>query len=464
MTARSLFFTVVATVGIAQTCFAAPCTARAAVIPDTGCADAPQSDEYEIELRQGQQRFPVFVYVTRSQWKTNRHPDTAWASFDFTGNVTVRVRRLRGQVETCRILPSARNIKPRIAGNTVEFDIDRPGQFSVEFENPPKHPLLVFANPPETSPCDRAASDVLYFGPGVHVPGDIEVATGQTVYLARGAYVKGRIVGRNAHRVQIRGRGILSGETYPHRTGHLISLKGNSDDVLIEGITLVASPQFFIVTGNRSVIRNVKMMGWYFNTDGVGTGANSLVEQCFFKCNDDAVKLYCSNMIVRECVIWQMENGAPFQISWNMNVDNQGFHVSNIDIIRVEHEWNNENEAVFDSIHGGAAHMRDYLFENIRIENAHWRLINLTIQKNEFAHSPSLGRISDLVFRNIEVTSPMSQPNTIRGFDADHRIENVLFENVRVNGVWWRDASSANLQADPSTTRNIRFRVTKSQP
>ncbi|RMF91416.1 MAG: hypothetical protein D6741_16105 [Planctomycetota bacterium] len=272
--------------------------------------------------------------------------------------------------------------------------------------------------------------------------------------------MKGRIVGRNARGLRILGRGILSGEDYPHRSGHLIALTGDSSDVLIEGVTLVASPQFFIVTGDRSIVRNVKMMGWYFNTDGVGTGKNSLVERCFFKCNDDAVKLYRSGMTVRDCVIWQMENGAPFQISWNMNSDNHGFRVTNIDIIRVEHEWNNDNEAVFDSIHGGAGHMSDYLFENIRIENAAWRLINLTIQKNEFAHSRTMGRISNLVFRNIEVAGPMSQPNTIRGFDADHRIENVLFENVRVNGVWWRDAASANLQADPATTGKIRFRVT----
>ncbi|RMF91905.1 MAG: hypothetical protein D6741_15530, partial [Planctomycetota bacterium] len=220
-------FVVIVVVGIF--CTMHP-TAQAAVVPDVGCTDAPRSDEYEIEVRQGNRRFPLFVYVTKSQWKTNRHPDTAWASFDFTGTVTVRVTRLRGKVEACRILPTSRHIQPRIVENAVEFEIDRPGFFSVEFENPPKHPLLVFANPPEKTRLEGGDPEVLYFGPGVHAPGEIQIAAGQTVYLARGAYVKGRIVGRNARGVCILGRGVLSGEDYPHRSGHLIALTGDSSD------------------------------------------------------------------------------------------------------------------------------------------------------------------------------------------------------------------------------------------
>jgi len=61
-----------------------------------------------------------------------------------------------------------------------------------------------------------------------------------------------------------------------------------------------------------------------------------------------------------------MENGAAFQISWNMPTDQGGFEVRDIDVIRCEHRWKNENCA----IHSGSGHMHDYRFEHIRIENA----------------------------------------------------------------------------------------------
>ena len=54
------------------------------------------------------------------------------------------------------------------------------------------------------------------------------------------------------------------------------------------------------------------MMGWWFSTDGISSGENSIIENCFFKINDDAIKVYSSHMIVRNNVIWQVENGAPF--------------------------------------------------------------------------------------------------------------------------------------------------------
>ena len=33
-----------------------------------------------------------------------------------------------------------------------------------------------------------------------------------------------------------------------------------------------------------------------------------MIEDCFVKVNDDAIKLYESNTVVRDCVIWQLEN------------------------------------------------------------------------------------------------------------------------------------------------------------
>ena len=105
--------------------------------------------------------------------------------------------------------------------------------------------------------------------------------------------------------------------------------------------------------------------------------------------------------------------------------------------------------------------MSNYLFEDIRIENADWRLFYITIDRNEFADSSrGMGQISDLVFRNSSVEGPMKRPNVIRGWDAQHRVRNVRFENVKVNGRYLDGPEAGNFEIDPNTTENIQFVVT----
>jgi len=100
-----------------------------------------------------------------------------------------------------------------------------------------------------------------------------------------------------------------------------------------------------------------------------------------------------------------------------------------------------------------------------RIENAHWRLVNLVMKKTKFsARSKAFGQISNLTFRNITVDGPMKLPNTIRGASADHRISNVTFENVKVNGKYLTSAAEGNFEIDPTSTDNIRFVVTSDEP
>jgi formylglycine-generating enzyme required for sulfatase activity len=424
------------------------------------------SDQYAVNVEQSGKQHDSFVYLSNSQYRTNRSETTSWTTFSFSGPVTVTVTKLQGgTVGTCKIIPSSYKIEPRIEGNSVTFELDRPRKVSVEFDGDTTHPMLVFADSLETGVPDANDPNVIYFGPGVHEIGDTFIDSGKTVYLAGGAYVRGRLRGNNVQDVTIRGRGVLSGEDYPHGSteeANLINFKGRQNKkILIEGLTLVNSPLYLIsARGFHNMVRNVKMFGWYFGTDGVYLGGDSLVEDCFLKVNDDAFKVYASNTVIRDCVIWQLENGAPFQISWNMMSDNSGFLVKNIDIIRMEHEWDGINIAVFDAVHGGRGHMSNYVFEDIRIENADWRLFHITLDQHQFADSTKgMGQISDLTFRNITATGPFKLKSNIRGWDADHKVYNVTFENLKINGKYIRNAEEGNFDIDPETTHNIVFKV-----
>jgi hypothetical protein len=104
--------------------------------------------------------------------------------------------------------------------------------------------------------------------------------------------------------------------------------------------------------------------------------------------------------------------------------------------------------------------MSDYLFEDVRIENAPWCLVNLVMEKTEFsARQEGFGSISKLRFRNITVASPQKLPSTIQGADPDHRISDVVFENFRIGGKPIRAAAEGRFEIDPATTRDIRFGV-----
>ena len=152
-----------------------------------------------------------------------------------------------------------------------------------------------------------------------------------------------------------------------------------------------------------------------------------------------------------------MENGAPFQISWNMPTDNSGFLVSDCDVIRCEHEWNNDNEAIICAIHGGKGHISSYLFENIRIENATWCLLSLQIKPNEFAKGQIPGTLSKITLRNVSITGPLRKPIRIKGLSLTQRVSEVLFENVRVGGKRLRSTADMPFEIDAATTENIRF-------
>lgn len=422
------------------------------------------STEYKVELIQEDKTIPLFVYQMNAMHTTNNSKTTAWVNFSFSGEIKIRVTPINNSPEYCAVLPRSKNIEVHNTGKVIEFNLTESGHYSVEFEEGIyiDHPLLIFANPLETNIPDPNDKDVIWFGPGYHEIGEgFVVPAGKTVYIHGEAYVKGQFYSSNASNITISGRGILSGEDYPARTANHMITMHNANNITIEGITIIHAPRFKItLRGENHIVRNVKMMGWWFSTDGTSTGNNALIEDCFFKVNDDAIKLYASNTLVRNCVIWQLENGAPFMISWNGTSDFSNCYVTNVDVIRVEHEWDNENLAVICAIHGGAAHISHFLFENIRINNSKWRVFHLVTRPNRWGRwNPEKGSLSDFTFRDIHFNGTPRIKNLIMGHDANHPVKNITFDNITINNERLSEEKAAHyFYIDSSTTNNIHFK------
>jgi hypothetical protein len=434
-----------------------------------GPAGVPASDQYAVAVN-GQ---PSFVYKSLARkTDTNRELDTSWTSFSFAGSVTVSVTA-SGQtgLTGCMVRPYSAAIATTFANNTCTFTMSRAKNVSVEFDpnihNPILHPMLVFANPPENDvPPATGDPDVLYFGPGVHAIGSgVVLHSNETVYLAGGAYVQGAFIANGpVDNVTIKGRGVLDGlfmdtgdqDANKNQPGMIDIADQSSSNVLIEGITLVNAPRFNVrALAQYTTIENVKTMSWWYSTDGLVAGNKAVVENNFVKSNDDSIKLFWGDEVVRGNTVWQLENGAPFMISWNLEQDSNTFHVYDDDVIHAEH-YQIQKSAIFRALHAGAGTPNRYLFENIRVENANWRLFYITVENNKW-YDPSLGygELDQLIFRDIHAYTNFTYPNVIQGIDGTHKVRDVNFVNVFTNNACQSDASDFDI--DPATTNAVRI-------
>jgi hypothetical protein len=431
------------------------------------------SNQYQVTALQDGAGVESFVYrILARKPDTNREADTSWTSFSFAGEVTVQVRKLAGAATGCIVRPRAAGVETSFADDVCTFTLTRPGTLSVEFEpdihNPIEHPMLVFANPPEVDVPDPGDPDVLYLGPGIHQLGaGVPIESGKTIYIAGGAWVNGAFVAAApVENVTIKGRGVISGLFMD--TGNQAQNKDqpgiidipyrDSENILIEGITTVDAPRFNIrALATHTTIHNVKTMSWWFSTDGLVAGHASVIEDSFTKVNDDSIKLHWGDLVVRRNVLWQLENGGTFNLSWNIADDVHTFHIYDNDVIHAEH-YLFEAQAIFRSRHAGSGHLHRYLFENIRIENATFRLFYLVLENNKwFEPDLGYGQISQLIFRNIHAATSFQQPNLIQGINAGHRVHDVSLQNVFTSSTCLASREAGDFNLDPTSTDAVRI-------
>lgn len=451
-----------------------------------------QSSRYAVFLTQKGATTKSFVY----QEDNNAKPGWSgaldymqnanhWTNFSLEGDVEVQARRLDGKnINTCIVRPLSLGIKTEIAGNNCHFKLDKPVKISVEIDdgqnitrkinnmgmitkNIVKHPLFIFANPMEVNAPSAKDKNVLYFGPGIHTIGKkYRIANNTHVYIAGGAHVIGNFVSaeNNPQNIVISGRGILSGreltETQAEHNAwgnHAIDFsKGSKGSGLkIEGITIISPLRSCIVAYNAVDIVDVKMMSWNHRNDGIVAGNNSLIENNFIKVMDDNIKLYYSNQVVRNNVVWQQTSGAVFKFAWSLGGVAQNNQISNIDIIHSDvftdyAPWETDRadmqatSAVFSAMgFKKNAAFKNNSFKNIRIEEEH--LIRLMSLRMVTSHLLPTGKltvwgnddpnaskeISNLEFDNISLAGVPYKPITLYG-NAGGVIKNISFSNLSI--------------------------------
>lgn len=404
-----------------------------------------------------------FTYKTNAQYSGNTLPIEAasWTSFDFSGGpVTVQITKLKGTAGAVKIRPTSYGITPVVNGNVVTFTLDKPRKVSVECSGDPLQAMFIFAGTPETDIPNPDDPNVVYWGPGVHdVGNNYQLVAGKTYYLAGGAWVKGMFRG-GGDNVRICGRGVLSSAAYPHNDGPG-SILISGTDITIEGITVTESPGWTVSGGTTH--RDLRLMGWYHNTDGITTraGAEASVEDCFIMNYDDQFIVGGRALTMTNLVLYPLR-GSCFQISWNVSSAAPGATlIKDVDII---HYPSNEDYdgvvAVFSMNHGGRADLGNITFEDIRVESMEGsvkRFCSLRLAPNPWSRVPvsEIGSLSNVTFRNITINGS-TYGNRIHGLSPTQTISNIHFENLVINGQPITNAAQADIDTNQFTS-NITF-------
>lgn len=441
--------------------------------------DEPLSQDYALEIN-GKS---VDIYLAKLAevedapvWALNPEEvggPYSFAYFDFSGSVKIKVTSLRKPLDKLFIRPLSASIIPIVDGNTLTFTIDKPCKLSIEPDGRIE-PLLIFANPPEVDAPKEGDPNVIYFGPGIHKPTNIKVTSGQTLYIAGGAIVKGgvSVTGKN---IKIKGRGILCGNDWPWRKGPGRMLGMNdATNVSIEDIILRGSWGWTIPIYNCDsvTITNVKLCcGKNPNDDGINpcNSQNIVIRDCFIRTDDDCVAMKgirfgsandnVENVTIENCLMW-CDRARVFLLGHESRATYmRNIVIRNLDILHF-------NMCPFLFEPGEEMSIEDVLIENVTAyadypgQSGEQTLdfIRLRPTVNQYMRNKVPGKISNIRFKNVALTGEEKEgkyPIWIIGADPDHMVTDITFENI----TWFGhvlDKNSSQVRIEDNTA-NIQF-------
>lgn len=413
-------------------------------------AGAPQgislNNDFTVKVRpEGKSKWllvPTYLVKVDEVRETKHHVEHAsMATFDFSEKVEIEVTYNKGKIDSARVRPLSYDIPFTIEGNTLQFSLEKPANLSVEVNGDIFHNLHLFANPLDTFKVDKKNPDLIYFGPGIHhfEGGEFRIPSGKTVYVAGGAVMMGRMLIENVHDVKLLGRGIIDPSV---KMGIRIA---NSRNVYVEGLMATQCA----TGGSDSVtIRNVKVISYFGWGDGMNvfSSRNVLFDRVFCRTSDDCTTVYgtrlgfegpSSNITMQNSTLWA-DVAHPIFIGIHGNVDKpeilENLNYVNIDIL--DHKEKQLNYQGCLAINACDENLiRNVRFEDIRIENfRQGQLVNLRIFFNEkYCKAPGRG-IENVVFKNVSYTGNRAEISVIEGYDAQRKVRNIRFENLRING------------------------------
>ena len=336
--------------------------------------------------------------------------DYHFLNFEVTGNgseVSITAASDDYWAHGVEVQPWRWNIRPVVKGRTITFRV--PGPVKLSITRPGEHlagaeMLFVFANAPETNVPRVADPTVHYFAAGVYHQ-NIDVQSGETVYLAAGAVVFGSINVWDVENAKVQGRGtvIYDGPQSPgsdtgwiHKRNWHVIVMHHARNIEISGITCIVRSRTWMIqmlSSRHVTFDNVKTIGGCpgnANQDGMDWlgGGDTLVTDCFFRASDDIFALYgnwlgykpedlatpgddVENIRIERCVLSTSISNIV-RVSWPHKIFNsRNFSMKDTDVIHMGVGGCGIPFALMEiwaDPEGSGTHT-GYHFEDIRMEN-----------------------------------------------------------------------------------------------
>jgi len=428
---------------------------------------------------QGTEVAPDFkVMVNGQESFVYNTPHFAFTYFDFQGEVEIEIYSTR-DIKWVDIRPKSEEISFISTSNKIGFILNEPTQLSIELNGENVRPLYILTNPP-TLPKTKKGKDILVFDEGkIYDVKHYKLESNQHIHIEGGAIVKGMFDLQNVDNIKITGRGIIDGGDNEKLDLPRLIKMNNANNVEVSGILFLNSLRWTIQPSDceNILFDNVKLLNWDTGSDGIDicSSKNVLVKNSFLRCNDDCIVIKtpgdrsyypdpkplgnnATDILVENCVLWNMAWGNAIEIGFELRsekVENVVFR--NIDVINVD------RGAVISIHNGDYATVQNVIYEDIRIENAQHKLIDIAIFLSQYSydrpneenyrskyylhgawdgvqkiregkqefHAAYRGHVKNISFKNIRVVDGPTPFSIISGFDSKHTVQNVEFEDLQ---------------------------------
>ena len=413
---------------------------------------APLKHDYDVFIlpsgHKEWQRIDTYMAQVNSHGKVS---EISYAFFDFTGNVFVRVVCKNKKYKKARIRPDYRGTIANVQNDSVvQFLLFQPENVSVEFDGNVSDNLLLFTSKPpvgreEAEKQAKAEGRTFrYYAPGMYHGDTIHVASNTTLYLEGGSYFDGTFAIEDAENVSILGRGVAR----PPR-GYEGCHIHRSRNVLVDGLILNTCP----IGGSDGVtlhdVRSISFPQW---GDGLNVFASShvLFDRVFCRNSDDCTTAYATrkgfsgsvhDVRMTNSTLWaDVAHPIFIGLHGNPGVGDSivNLRYDNIDII-CQNEKQVDYQGCLAINCGDGNYVKNVTFDNIRIEQIEQGcILQVKVGWNQkYCTAPGAG-IENVLFRNVRYNGSLPNLSIITGYDAEHKVKNITFEGLKINGrkVW----------------------------
>jgi hypothetical protein len=400
------------------------------------------------------------------------HPAADHTSFECTGEVAVEltVSGLKGVSVVVR--PLRLGIKARVTGDRVAFNIPGPQNLQIEVNGKPR--LYVYALPP-APPTPRGPSVRVFASGEVHEVGLLLLGEGETCWIEAGAVVRGSIRAAGVSGVRIGGYGILDGGYWLEHEGRRRKalVLDHCRDASVETILMLSPCHWMVVLGACEAVSvtGVRQIANDMSSDGIDIAGSRRVRVsgCCLHNGDDNIAIKAigntsgedervplgfpdedwkgtvEDVVVSRCTFYNTHGGSAMEIGYETSTDHiRNIRFEDIDVLAV-HEFG----AVFGIHNGDRAMVENIVWDNIRVEHHFDTLVDIRVLRSRWNVDAKRGGVRNITMRNVKaLQSPYNEGYTvsiISGYDADHPVTGVMFENFELGGRIMLNADALDL-------------------